>query len=193
MLPDFELVHTGRYSETLEKLNIPTFAELCAYVQQIPYGRTSDRNDLTLIFAENKGTCSSKHGVLMEICELNKEDRVELMVGIFLMNEQYSPKIAPIIQKYGLEHIPEAHCYLRYAGKRYDLTSPKADPAAFESYLVREQRCDAQQVIDWKPMIHQHYIGGWLKRKNRDPIAIGLSPEQLWEIREECIAALSGN
>ncbi|MGV3630132.1 MAG: hypothetical protein ACO1O6_02950 [Bacteroidota bacterium] len=188
MLPDFELFNTGKYRDALEKRNIRTFSELCAYVQHIPYGRTSKRSDLSLVFTENKGTCSAKHGLLMELCELNHENTLELMVGIFLMNENYSPKIAPVLARYGLEHIPEAHCYLRYEGKRYDLTSPKADPAAFESFLVREQRCDSQQVTDWKPMIHKHYIGGWLQRKK-----LPFTPEEIWAIREECILSLSNS
>ncbi|MCE3296709.1 MAG: hypothetical protein K0R65_2423 [Crocinitomicaceae bacterium] len=185
MLPDFELSDRGKYEDFLESRDIDTFSKLCAFVRQIPYGRTSDRSKPELVFTENKGTCSSKHGILMEICEINGRRDIELIVGIFLMNESYSSKIAPVLAKYGLENIPEAHCYLRHEGKRYDFTGPKADPARFEPYLVREQRCDSQQVIDWKPMIHKHYIESWLKRKNLD-----VPSEKIWEVREECIAAL---
>lgn len=186
MLPDFELTDRGKYEDFLEQHNIRTFRELCACIAQIPYGRTSDRSNPALALTENKGTCSSKHGLLMEICEINGRQDIELIVGIFLMNENYSPKVAPVLAKYGLENIPEAHAYLRHEGKRYDFTTAKSDPSNFEPYLVREQRCDSQQVIDWKPMIHKHYIESWLKRKNLD-----LSPEKIWEIREECIAALT--
>ncbi len=186
MLPDFELIAGGKYRELLEKEGIGSFSKLCAFVQELPYGRNSNRDDLSLVFSEHKGTCSSKHGLLMALCELNRVDSVELMVGIFLMNGDYHPKIKPILEKYDLEQLPEAHCFLRYEGKRYDLTSTKSDPAQFEPFLVREQRCDSQQVSDWKPMIHKHYIEGWLKRKNLD-----FSPEKIWEIREECILALS--
>lgn len=188
MLPDFVLTDRGRYEHLLEEYRIRTFGKLCAYIRQIPYGRTTDRSDHSLVLTENKGTCSSKHGLLMEICEINGRQDIELIVGVFLMGKEYNVKITPILAKYGLEHIPEAHSYLRFEGKRYDLTSPKADPALFEAFLVREQRCDSQQVINWKPMIHKHYIEGWLKRKNLD-----FTPEQIWDIREECIAALSGN
>ncbi|MFN5415458.1 MAG: hypothetical protein ACK5B9_00255 [Flavobacteriia bacterium] len=186
MLPDFELIEKGDYSSFLEENNIKRFHHLIQFLQALPYGRTSKRDDFTLQFLENCGTCSSKHGLLMQLCELHEVKEIELMVGIFLMNEDYHPKLKPILEKYQLKSIPEAHCYLRHDGQRYDFTSPKSDVKQFEPFLVREQRCDSQQVFDWKPMIHKHYLGGWLTRNN-----LQYSIEELWDIREECILALS--
>jgi hypothetical protein len=50
---------------------------------------------------------------------------------------------------------------------------------------VREQRCEPNQMIEWKPMIHKHYLDGWLKRQN-----LSFTAEEIWEIREACIAVL---
>lgn len=186
MLPDFELLETGNYSSYLEENKIQSFHQLIHFLQALPYGRTSKRDDFALQFTEKVGTCSSKHGLLEVFCELNKVLEIELMVGIFLMNENYNPKIKPILDKYQLKSIPEAHCFLRYDGKRYDFTTSKSDVKHFEPFLVREQRCDSQQVFDWKPMIHKHYMGGWLTRNN-----LSYSVEELWQIREECIEVLS--
>lgn len=186
MLPDFELIDKGIYASYLEENEIQSFHHLIQFLQVLSYGRTSQRDNFSLQFTEKVGTCSSKHGLLEAFCELNKVLEIELMVGIFLMNEDYHPKVKPILEKYQLKSIPEAHCYLRYDGQRYDFTSPKSDVKQFEPFLVREQRCDSHQVFDWKPMIHKHYIGGWLTRNN-----LTYSIDELWEIREECIDTLS--
>lgn len=186
MLTDFQLIEKGAYQTYLEKAGIDTFYQLLDYVQALPYGRTPSRDNFSELFEFQKGTCSTKHALLAEICLLNHQDEVELMVGIFLMNEDYSPKIKPILDQYDLKAIPEAHCYLRYQGQRYDFTSKHSKATDFEQVLVREQRCDPNQVGDWKPMIHQHFIAGWLQRNQ-----LPFTPEKLWEIREECIKSLS--
>lgn len=185
MLPNFEIYVSGRYGIHLEKLALNDFHSLISFVSNIPYGRSSSRSDFETLFTEGKGTCSLKHGFLAEIAELNGQNEIHLMVGLFLMNGSYSNKIEPVLKQFALENIPEAHCYLRYGDKRYDFTHPKSDTARFEPFLVREQRCEPQQLADWKPMIHKHYLESWLKRKN-----LSFTVDELWEIREFCIKAM---
>lgn len=184
-LLDFKILEKGKYESYLNKNQISTFHELISFVQALPYGRNENRSDFSLIFKEKKGTCSSKHGLLQEIVEINSIQEIELMVGIFLMNRDFHPKVKAVLDKYNLEHIPEAHSFLRFQGQRFDFTSTKSELSKFEPFLVREQRCESQQLIDWKPMIHKHYIESWLKRKN-----LPFSPDEIWKIREECIAAM---
>jgi hypothetical protein len=186
--PDFEIISKGNYSEYLAKNDISTFHELIRFVQKIPFGRNSVRNNFALIFSENKATCSTKHGFLMEICELNKVTEVELMVGIFLMNENYSPKIKSILVEAELDAIPEAHCYFRFSNHRFDFTTENSEVSSFEPFLIREQRCDSQQVFDWKPMIHKNFLEAWLKRKK-----LNFTLDDIWKIREKCISKLSGS
>ena len=184
MLPNFVLQNKGEYEYFLDKNNLKTFHELINFIKKIPYGRTTSRGNLKELFENNRGTCSTKHAFLLQICELNNFLEVELIVGIFLMDASYAPKLRDILDKYKLIQIPEAHCYLRFNGKRYDFTSESS--GNFESKLIREQRCEWQQIVDWKPMIHKNFIASWKKRNN-----ISLSEEELWEIREECIGKLS--
>lgn len=186
MIPDFELRQQGDYAPFLSNLKIERFSDLADYLRNLPYGRTSKRDDFSSVFQEARGTCSSKHAILAELCDLNGRNDIELIVGIFLMDATYSGKLAPILERYQLEAIPEAHCYLRFQNQRYDFSASHSKPEQFQQKLVREQRCEPRQVIDWKRMIHQHYLTSWLKRKQ-----LPYTPEQLFEIREACILALS--
>jgi hypothetical protein len=185
MLPDFELTAHFTGKEVLLEKGITRFSTACTFVQDLPYGRNQNRASFELILTENKGTCSSKHGFLATLVEAHNHLEIELMVGIFLMSAETHPKIDTVLKMYNLDHIPEAHAYFRYKGKRYDFTSSLMAIEKIEPYIVREQRCESQQLIDWKPMIHKHYLEGWRKRKNCPYTA-----DELWDIREQCISAL---
>lgn len=185
-LPVSELTATGSISAAFQKLTITDFHAACHYVHQLPYGRNASRRDCMLVLSEKQGTCSSKHALLALLAEENALQNVELIVGIYLLSEETNPQATPILKKYGLVNLPECHVYLRYKGKRYDFTFPSHSNAAFESKIVREQRIEPQQVIDWKIVIHKDYLTRWLARNPSIPYDIN----QIWEIREEIIAQL---
>ncbi len=187
MLPDFELTADDPLADAFSERGLSHFGEACTFVQNLPYGRSAQRGDFMAVLPEGKGTCSSKHGLLSLLAEMHGQNDIHLMVGIFLMSAETHPKLAGILQQYGLKSIPEAHCYLRFEGKRYDFTAKGKDISAIEPFIVREQRCEPNQLIDWKPMIHKHYLEGWLKRQD-----LSYSLDEVWAIREECIKALEG-
>ncbi len=93
---DFELKAEQIYSKVIQSKGIYTFKEACEYIQNLPYGRISDRSKFELVIEEGKGTCSSKHGLLAGIAEENNHKEVELMVGIF----QMSPETHPVLTSF---------------------------------------------------------------------------------------------
>jgi hypothetical protein len=87
------------------------------YLQALPYGRISDRARPLLVLVEGRGTCSSKHAVLVELADEIGLD-VRLTPGIFEMSARTHPELTTILERHGLDHIPEAHCYVRHRGRR---------------------------------------------------------------------------
>jgi len=83
-LPDFVL-QEGIISQKFRERGITQFSKACEFIQHLPYGRISDRDNLDLVLTENRGTCSSKHGILERLCEENGHEEVEQMAGICLM------------------------------------------------------------------------------------------------------------
>lgn len=185
-LPVSDLTATGSISVAFRKLNITDFHAACDFVHQLPYGRNTSRSDFTLVLSEKQGTCSSKHALLALLAEENALQNVELIVGIYLLSEETNPQAATVLAKYKLTNLPECHVYLRYKGKRYDFTFPSQSIAAIENKIVREQRIEPQQVIDWKIVIHKDYLTRWLARNP----SIAYDLNQIWAIREEIIAQL---
>jgi len=180
---DFPITEKGAYSDLFREKGLNKFSEACAFVQALPYGRNSKRDDLTLVLSEEKGSCSGKHALLANLALEQNHPEVEIIAGIFLMNGETHPVLAAFFEDKPYTAIPECHCYLRYNGERHDYTSPGNDMELIASKIVREQRIDPQQVVEWKPNMHKHYLESWLKRKPE----LSISFEQLWNDREACI------
>ena len=179
---DFEL-NDGHFSALLKDKGITSFPEACTSIASLPYGRNSRRDDLSLVISEEKGTCSSKHGLLGRILEENNIDDIHLIAGIFLMSPETHPVLTDFFKGKPYSSIPEMHCYLRSEGQRYDFTSKDNRMPAIEPKIIREQRIEPHQTGDWKVKIHQEYIKGWLLRNPQ----IEMSFEEIWKEREECI------
>jgi len=184
---NFSLTSNEIYSSAFRELGINDFHSACEYLVKLPYGRNANRHDFLLTLKEGKGTCSSKHAILAYLADENGQTDIELIVGIFLMSAETHPKLTAFFSDKSYDCFPEAHCYLRYQGDRFDYTDSSNALARIAPKIVREQRAEPQQLVDWKPMIHKHYMEGWLKRNPQ----IELSIEELWSEREEAIVELS--
>ena len=112
-----------------------------------------------------------------------------LILGIYEMNERNTPGVGSVLQRHGLNALPEAHCYLRVGNERIDVTRQHArnyvEPI---SHFLHEEEIDPSQITLYKIGVHKSFLQQWVKRKAR---CRRLSLASIWEIREECIAALS--
>lgn len=186
-IPDFQLEAAGVYSELFREKGIGTFHEACNYVAGLPYGRNAVRSDFSLVLKEEQGSCSSKHALLTALAEENAQSSIELISGIFLMSPETHPVLTEFFEGRPYTSIPECHCYLRYKGERFDFTDQSGTLEKIIPRLVREQRIEPHQVVDWKVVIHKDYLERWLRRNPE----IGLSLEELWKEREGMIHRLA--
>lgn len=162
------------------------FEELIEKVKHIPYGRNSNRTDFSLVLKENKGTCSSKHAFLKDYADQNQIENVKLFIGLFKMNEQNTPKIAPLLSNYNLEYIPEAHCYLKIDGNVVDVTSETSFYENIKNDILEEIEIEPNQVSEFKINYHKNFIGNNLTSFNKSKTF-----NEIWSIREQCIEKLA--
>ncbi len=162
--------------------------ELLDYIRNLPYGRNANRHDLRLVLQEQKGTCSSKHALLKMIADENNIQEVDLILCMYKMNGANTQKIGKVLEKYSLEYIPEAHCYLSVSNQKMDLTNPSSDIARIEKDILEEIKISPEQVIKFKVDFHKDFMKRWIKESS-----IAFSFKELWNIREECIEALSNS
>lgn len=121
VFPDGAIQPAGIITRVFLDLGIHRFQDACKYVHALPYGYNSDRDDLMILFRENRGTCTTKHAVIATLAgELNLP--VSKKVGIYAMTEDLVSGTDAILEKFRLPYIPMIHCFLSSGDHRVDLT-----------------------------------------------------------------------
>ena len=186
-LPDVVLKAAGELSINFLVRGISDFQAAGCYLHQLPYGRNSDRADYRLVFAEERGTCSTKHALLAELAR-EQNLPVVLTLGIYEMHERNTPGVGRILDKYRMPFVPEAHCYLTYEGTRIDVTRSGLEPMEPIVKLLHEETITPEQIGDYKVHVHHRFLRQW---STQTTLTHQRSFEEIWRIREECIAALA--
>jgi len=140
VFPNKSLSHAGIISAKFLSLGIKSFIQACKYVQELPYGYNTNRDDLMILFKENKGTCTTKHAVIATLAkELNLS--IEKYVGIYAMIEEIVTGADEILKKYHLPYVPMIHCFLVYDEYRVDLSegNNNGKNRSIEEFLYTQQ------------------------------------------------------
>ena len=184
-LPTRHLEALGAASAQFLALGIEDYRAAARFVNRLPYGRNADRANFRLVIVEHRGTCSTKHALLAALARENQLP-VNLTLGIYEMSERNTPGVGAVLDRHGLGYVPEAHCYLTYAGERIDVTRSAVNPSEGIARFLHEETIAPAQIGDYKVAMHQRFMREWVARTMPHR-----SWEQLWKIREECIAALT--
>jgi hypothetical protein len=139
------------------------------------------------VLTEGRGTCSNKHALLAVLAGEQGIDAA-LTLGIYDMSEANTPGVGAVLARYGLVSLPEAHCYLTYAGARVDITRDVHGDDPVEP-MREEESIQVDQIGGYKIQWHRRVLADWIKHS---PAARGRTLDDVWTIREACIAALSG-
>lgn len=189
-LPERPLAATGLHSDALLQRGVRDFRAAGAYLQRLPYGRNRDRSDFRTVLEEQRGTCSTKHALLATVA-LEQALAIDLVVGIYDLCEANTPGVGAVLEAAGLSSLPEAHCYVKHAGDRIDVTRAGVEPATGIQHFHEEWKIAPDQIGDHKVALHRRYLSRWLAQDAHRATALdGL--EGVWRVRERCIAALAG-
>lgn len=183
---NFKIESTEEMSIAFKELGIDDFKQACEYIKLLPYKRNKDRDNLLNVIIEQKGVCSTKHAVLRKLALENNHPKVELILGIFRMDAEYAPAIKTTLEKANLDYIIEGHTYLKYNNEFYDYTTVTSDYKLFKDKVISEEIYEYNQIGDFKINLHRVAIQKWL---DITPI-IFYSLDEIWNIREQCIADL---
>jgi len=172
-------------SHFFNSLGHETFIDAANWVNDLPYKRNSDKNDIHILLKEKQGTCSTKHATLKRLALENNIQDIHLMLGIFQMNAINTPAVKDVLQHYNVDYIPEAHNYLKLHNTILDFTGLASQEQTFEDVLLVEIEITPEQINTFKIDYHKQYLHSWLQRNS-----IPYTLEEIWTIRELCIEAL---
>jgi hypothetical protein len=117
IFPDKSIADAGPVSSQFMDLGIKGFQKACRYVHELPYSYNSNRDDLMILFKENRGSCTTKHAVIATLAEeLNLS--IVKSIGIYAMTEEIVSGTQNILENYHLPYVPMVHCFLVYQEKK---------------------------------------------------------------------------
>jgi hypothetical protein len=176
----------GTVTAAFMAVRVHDFKAAAGYINRLPYGRNTNPSDLLAVIREGRGTCSTKHALLSRLAQEQNLD-VALFIGIYEMNQRNTPGVGAVLEKHGLESLPEAHCYLRSSLREIDVTrEAKRQPLEQITHFLHEEEITPDQIGAYKVSVHRSFLKQWIAHRT----AIGHTLDDLWRIREECIAAL---
>jgi len=190
---NFEIKSDKEISQLFLKNNCSDFHSASEFVRNLPYRRNLNKDNLATVFIDKCGTCSTKHALLEKLAEENNQTDFKLILGIFKMNGNNTPKIKTILetlrepQSDSLEYIPEAHNYLKFKNQILDFTKKNSSEDDFINDLLEEIEIQPHQINQFKIEFHKNYLKKRLSEHPRIPYSL----DELWKIRELCIQALS--
>lgn len=189
-LPDKEINALGKISKKFLELGITSFKDACEYVHNQEYGYITDYDDEMIFFKENRGTCTTKHGVIAALAE---ELNIPLYknVGVYKFTEEISTGANEIMIKYNVPYAPMVHCFLVYDKYRFDLTegNNNGKKTSIEEFIHTEK------VIPFISRKDEYLL---LKRVLKEKILPshemkGIDERTLLKAREESITLLKKN
>jgi hypothetical protein len=190
VFPDKSFTNVGIISAKFLSLGIHNFAEASRYVHKLPYGYNSDRDDLMILFKENKGTCTTKHAVIATLAqELNLP--IIKKVGLYAMTEEIVTGTEEILAKHNLPYVPMIHCFLVYGKYRVDLSegNKNGKNRSIEDFLytqeVEPNISAKDEYLIYRDALKEHI----LKRTEME----GVDIKTILHAREEGLKRLKDN
>lgn len=174
----------GALSNACVDRGIISFQSLIEWVEQLPYGRNSDRSNYALVLEEERGTCSTKNALIKAVAMENGWKDIKLFLGIFLLSEKTHTGVGRLLKKYQLSAIPEAHTYLKINNAVKDVTGLQTGSESFYDSLELETEILPNQIGDFKVKWHKNFLDTY---QDQTPF----SAAELWDIREACIRELT--
>lgn len=181
------LRNAGEITRAFIELGVSDLRAATRLVQSLPYARNSRPDSPLVVLDEKCGTCSTKHA-LIQLLANEQNIPMALIVGIYEMSTQNTPGVSEVLKRFRISSIPEAHCYLRFRGRRIDLTGlPHTGHQEPIQRFLLEETIEPNEINDYKVWLHKRILESWSTR----PPSMQYTTLELWSIREECIQALS--
>lgn len=184
-LPNPELIQSCEIADDLLSKGVANLYQAIEYTHLLPYCRISDSTNYHLVLKEQRGTCTPKHALIAELAS-SFHIPLHLKAGIIIMNADNAPKIVPVLKKYQLNEIIEAHTYLEYEHHHLDITFPEKTNFKMTFPLLKERNLTLQDLGEIKMAWHKEAMKEFLLTQH-----LPYDLDQIWEIREQCIQALS--
>jgi hypothetical protein len=158
--PNVTLQPCGVISEQFLQQGLNTFHEACLWVKNLPYGANSNNEDSLILFEEKCGTCTTKHGAIARLAQEHTLP-IHKHLGFYRLSDEIVTGVDALLQPYGLDFIPQIHCFLVYADCRVDLTEGNCNG---KNKTIEDYDFVVQVLPDLTHAQHHAYYLTYLRR-----------------------------
>ena len=182
-LPNSRLQPHGVVSEQFLQRGLETFHAACCWVKALPYGSNSCNEDSMILFAEGRGTCTTKHGA---IARLAAEQSLPVFktLGFYRLNDEIVTGVSALLASHDLAFIPQIHCFLAYEGCRVDLTEGNCNG---KNKTIEDYDFTVQVKPDLTKAEEEAYYLDYLRRYHEiNPHLAALEPSKILALLDAC-------
>lgn len=182
-LPNIPLQPLGIVSQKFIQQGLTTFHEACQWTQNLPYGINTSNEDSLILFEEGCGTCTTKHGAISRLAEEHNLP-VYKNLGFYRLNDEIVTGVNALLAPYGLDFIPQIHCFVVYNHYRIDLTEGNCNG---KNKIIEDYDFVVQVAPDLSHEQHQAYYVKYLQRyADQSPALAALSKETVMAVLTAC-------
>jgi hypothetical protein len=160
VLPKVPLQNRGPVAKKYLQQGLKTFHDACQWTKDLPYGSNSNNEDSLILFEEGHGTCTTKHGAIARLAQEHNLP-VDKHLGFYRLNDEIVTGVDPLLAPYGLDFIPQIHCFLVYDDCRIDLTEGNCNG---KNKTIEDYDFVVQVEPDLSHEQHQAYYREYLQR-----------------------------
>ncbi|MEM8604585.1 MAG: hypothetical protein AAGE59_15200 [Cyanobacteria bacterium P01_F01_bin.86] len=183
VLPNRELQANGIITEQFLQRGLRTFHAACQWVKDLPYGSSSSGEDSLILFEEGYGNCTTKHGAIARLAQAH-DLPVYKNLGFYRLNDEVVTGVDALLKPYGLDFIPQIHCFLAYETYRVDLTEGNCNG---KNKTIDDYDFVVQVQPDITRQQHQAYYREYLQRYySLAPQLAALGEDTIFELLEAC-------
>jgi hypothetical protein len=159
-LPDAMLQAHGPIAEQFLQQGLKTFHEACRWTKNLPYAANSNSENSLILFEEGYGNCTTKHGAIARLAQEHSLP-VHKNLGFYRLNDAIVTGVNALLQPYGLDFVPQIHCFLVYEECRVDLTEGNCNG---KNKTIEDYDFVIQVAPDLPRAQHQAYYLEFLRR-----------------------------
>lgn len=126
----------------------------------MPYGTNSNNEDSLILFEEGRGTCTTKHGAIARLAQEHNLP-IHKHLGFYRLNDEIVTGVNSLLAPYGLDFIPQIHCFLVYENCRVDLTEGNCNG---KNKTIEDYDFVVQVTPDLTHKQHQAYYREYLRQ-----------------------------
>jgi len=183
VFPNVTLHAQGPVSARFLEQGLETFYEACHWTKNLPYGSNSNTEDSLILFAEECGTCTTKHGAIARLAQEHNLP-IHKHLGFYRLNDEIVTGVNALLQPYGLDFIPQIHCFLVYENCRVDLTEGNCNG---KNKTIEDYDFVVQVAPDLSREQHHAYYLEYLRRYQAiAPQLATLSDETVMDLLAAC-------